>query len=305
MQVETRVAHARGMTEHTYTTSLRWIGNLGNGTATYAGYDREHRIAFAGKPALLGSADPAFRGARDRYNPEELLVAALSACHMLSYLALCARAGIRVETYEDAARGRMIQSGGGGRFAEVVLAPRVGIAPESDLALARALHEQAHAGCFIASSCNFPVTHAAEVAHVAHVGRAHDTRRDVAIRLPHRPGALAELGEVLGRAGCSIEGGGGFEIEGGCVVHFLFDDGARAAEAARSAGFDVLSVQDVIVERLDQDRPGQLGSIARAMADAGVNITAVYSDHDHRLILGVDDLAAARRAAATWASKSA
>jgi organic hydroperoxide reductase OsmC/OhrA len=290
------------MPEHTYTTELHWAGNTGHGTTTYAGYDREHRIEIAGKPALVGSADPAFRGARDRHNPEELLVAALSACHMLSYLALCARAGVRVETYEDVATGTMIASGGGGRFTEVVLAPRVGIAPECDLGLARELHERAHAACFIASSCNFPVRHAAEVTHVPHVAPRADTRRDVAIRLPDRPGALAELGEALARAGCSIEGGAGFRLGDDCVVHFLFEDGARAAEVLVAAGFDVLGIHEIVVQRLDQDRPGQLGSIARAMAGAGVNIESVYSDHDHRLILGVDDLAAARRAAATWAT---
>lgn len=122
------------------------------------------------------------------------------------------------------------------------------------------------------------------------------TRRgDVAIRLPDRPGALAALGEALGRAGCSIEGGGGFAVDGACIVHFLFDDPARAAAALREAGFEVLAVREVVAHRLDQAKPGQLGAIARVLASAGVNIETVYSDHDGCLILGVDDVAAARR----------
>jgi len=128
-------------------------------------------------------------------------------------------------------------------------------------------------------------------------------RRDLAVRLPHRPGALAELGEALGAAQCSIEGGGGFTVGDTGIVHFLVGDADRAAAAARAAGFEVLAVRDVVVQRLEQDRPGQLGALARAMADAGVNIEAVYSDHDRQLILGVDDLAAAQRVSDAWTSR--
>jgi hypothetical protein len=118
---------------------------------------------------------------------------------------------------------------------------------------------------------------------------------DVAVQLPNRPGALATLGEVLGSAGCSIEGGGGFAVTGdACIVHFLFADPTRAAAALRAAGFEVLAVCEVVAHRLDQAKPGQLGATARALATAGVNIDTVYSDHDGRLILGVDNAARAR-----------
>lgn len=147
-----------GARAHAYEVSVRWTGNRGEGTATYAGYDRAHEIRAEGKPVLAGSSDPAFRGDATRYNPEELLVASLAACHMLWYLHLCADAGIVVSEYEDAAVGRMeFRGDGGGRFVEVVLRPSVTIRPEDDGATARTLHDRAHALCFIANSVNFPV----------------------------------------------------------------------------------------------------------------------------------------------------
>lgn len=148
---------------HDYSARLVWSGADRGPTESYAGYARDYRVEIPGKPALLGSADPAFRGDPALYNPEDLLLAALSACHMLTYLALAARAGIRVSAYEDAARGTMVLEGGGGHFTEVVLRPRVAVAPGDDMALARRLHERAHADCFIAASVNFPVRHEAEV----------------------------------------------------------------------------------------------------------------------------------------------
>lgn len=155
---------ARGVQhEHEYQTSLVWEGNLGVGTAEYSGYDRSYRIRVAGKPDLLGSADPAFRGAEDRYNPEDLLVASLSACHMLSYLALCARRRISVVEYRDQARAVMkTTADGGGRFESVSLNPRMSISDPSREEEALELHEEAHRLCFIANSCNFPVFHKPE-----------------------------------------------------------------------------------------------------------------------------------------------
>lgn len=124
--------------------------------------------------------------------------------------------------------------------------------------------------------------------------------KDLAIRLENRPGALAEMGEALGRAGVSVEGGGGFVVDGRAIVHFLFDDGAAARRALQAAGIEVLAERDVLVQRLDQDQPGQLGRIARLMSDAGVNIEVVYSDHDNRLILGVENLQKGRAVSAQW-----
>ncbi|MBM3734443.1 MAG: OsmC family protein [Acidobacteria bacterium] len=144
--------------EHHYALSLHWTGNRGTGTSTYQAYSRDHVIEIPGKPALQGSSDPAFRGDASRYNPEDLLVAALSACHMLWYLHLCASAGIVVTAYRDDASGVMVMdSDGGGHFSEVVLHPEVAIEDPSREQDALRLHEDAHRLCFIARSVNFPV----------------------------------------------------------------------------------------------------------------------------------------------------
>jgi len=124
--------------------------------------------------------------------------------------------------------------------------------------------------------------------------------RDLAIRLPHRPGALAAMGEALGRAGVSIAGGGAFAVGADGIAHFLVGDAEAARAALVAAGLEVIADREVITLRLDQARPGQLGLACRRMAEAGVSIEALYSDHDHRLILVVDDPAAARRVAAAW-----
>ena len=123
---------------------------------------------------------------------------------------------------------------------------------------------------------------------------------DLCIELDHRPGALARMGEVLGEKGLSVEGGGVWSVDGRATAHFLFEDGAAAARALREAGIVVHAVNEVLVQRLKQDVPGQLGKIARRMADAGVNIEAMYSDHDHRLILVVDNYAAGREVSEAW-----
>ncbi|HWC65379.1 MAG TPA: OsmC family protein [Thermoanaerobaculia bacterium] len=142
---------------HRYEARTRWTGNLGTGTSTYRAYSRDHEIAAEGKPAIAGSSDRAFRGDPARWNPEDLLVSALSACHMLSYLHLCAVSGIVVTAYEDRASGEMRETGdGGGRFVSAVLRPRVTIS-QGDVELARELHEKAHHLCFIAASVDFPV----------------------------------------------------------------------------------------------------------------------------------------------------
>lgn len=119
---------------------------------------------------------------------------------------------------------------------------------------------------------------------------------DVTIALPDHPGALAAMGEALGREGISIEGGGAFVIGDRGLAHFLFDDGNAARIALERTGIRVLAVRDVVVHRLDQAVPGQLGLVTRRIARAGVNIDALYSDHDNQLILVVDDIARARAA---------
>jgi len=150
--------------QHTYQVQVEWTGNDGEGTKTYRSYRRDHSIVAEGKPQIMGSSDPAFRGDRSRYNPEELLVAALSSCHMLSYLHLCAVNHINVVEYRDAAIGTMEESAdGSAQFAQVILYPAVKISAESDRDQAQALHHDAHRLCFIARSVNFPVEVAAEI----------------------------------------------------------------------------------------------------------------------------------------------
>jgi len=147
--------------EHHYLVEVRWTGNQGVGTADYKSYARDHDIsspATPGKAVIAGSSDPAFRGDQSRWNPEELFVAAVSACHKLTYLHLCAVADIVVTSYCDAAEGVMAQSAdGSGKFVSVTLRPRITITRAADLAKARALHHDAHARCFIANSINTPV----------------------------------------------------------------------------------------------------------------------------------------------------
>ena len=124
--------------------------------------------------------------------------------------------------------------------------------------------------------------------------------KDVTIHLEHRPGALADMGEALGKAGVSVEGGGAFLVSGVGVAHFLVEDGEAATRALEAAGIGVIAVRDVLVQRLKQDVPGQLGKIARRMAEAGVNIEVLYSDHANQLILVVDDMARGRQVSEAW-----
>jgi organic hydroperoxide reductase OsmC/OhrA len=145
------------MAEHIYRVRTSWTGNTGEGTADYRSYARDHVLSAVGKPDIPGSSDPKFRGDPTRWNPEELLVASLSACHKLWYLHLCSANGIVVTAYEDDAEGVMAEeAGGAGQFTRVTLHPRVTISA-GDPKKAEALHDEAHALCFIAKSVNFPV----------------------------------------------------------------------------------------------------------------------------------------------------
>ena len=150
--------------EHRYTTAVTWTGNLGEGTRAYRGYARHFDITCPGKPTVLGSADPAYLGDSERHNPEDLRVAALSACHMLWYLHLCAVANVAVTGYRDAAEGVMRSNpDGSGEVEKVTLRPHVTIAGESCAETAMSLHQRANAICLIARSVNFPVEHIPEI----------------------------------------------------------------------------------------------------------------------------------------------
>lgn len=145
---------------HQYAVQLAWTGNRGTGTSHYRAYGREHTISAAGKHTIAGSADPTFHGNADRWNPEELLLSALSQCHMLSYLHVATRHGVTVVAYTDDAVGTMEQTtDGGGHFTSATLRPRVTISDATQLELAESLHAEASRQCFIAASVNFPVGH--------------------------------------------------------------------------------------------------------------------------------------------------
>ncbi len=146
------------MKSHAYQISIRWTGNRGTGTSDYRSYGRDHIVSADGKPDIPASADPAFRGDGAKYNPEELLLASLSGCHMLWFLHLCADSGIAVTKYSDNPTGIMTEEkDGSGRFTAVTLHPSVTVADKAMLEKLDGLHEKAHELCFIANSVNFPV----------------------------------------------------------------------------------------------------------------------------------------------------
>jgi organic hydroperoxide reductase OsmC/OhrA len=148
------------MFDHRYELHTTWTGARSHGTVDYRSYGRDHVLSVAGKDDIKGSADKPFRGDTDRWNPEEMLLGALSQCHLLSYLHVCATGGVVVTAYVDDATGTMVQTNdGGGHFTEVTLRPQVTVADASMVEAAKALHEKASEQCFIASSVNFPVNH--------------------------------------------------------------------------------------------------------------------------------------------------
>jgi organic hydroperoxide reductase OsmC/OhrA len=147
-------------TDHRYSLTVTWTGNSGDGTSAYRGYRRTHTVTADGPPELLGSADRTFHGDRERWNPEQLLVASLAQCHMLSYLHVCVREGVVVTAYVDEATGSMAtEADGSGWFTEVVLHPVVSVSDPGMVEAATAAHHRAHELCFIANSVSFPVRH--------------------------------------------------------------------------------------------------------------------------------------------------
>ncbi|MEZ2390093.1 OsmC family protein [bacterium RCC_150] len=146
--------------EHRYSLTTRWTGNLGDGTSSYRSYSRDHEVEIPGLPVLKGSSDPSFHGDRNRYNPEQLLLAALSQCHMLSFLHAAVKRGIIVTDYVDKAEGTMrLNRDGSGQFENVILRPQVTVAGGADISIMDELHREANQLCFIARSVNFPVLH--------------------------------------------------------------------------------------------------------------------------------------------------
>jgi organic hydroperoxide reductase OsmC/OhrA len=146
-------------TLHTYDTEVTWTGDLGEGTTNYLSYGRDHEVTADGPPPIPASADPAFRGDPERWNPEQMLLASLSQCHLLWYLHLCSAADVVVTGYRDRAHATMVTTGTGGHFTEAVLRPHAEVSERGMTEKALALHAEAHQACFIANSVNFPVRH--------------------------------------------------------------------------------------------------------------------------------------------------
>ena len=150
--------------EHLYKATVTWTGNQGDGTSDYKAFTRDYDIICAGKPIVKGSADPGYLGDATRHNPEDMLLAALSAGHMLWYLHLCTVSKVVGTAYQDAVEGKMLTNpDGSGEFTSVTLKPRITITSDSDAAIADSLHDKANAMCFIARSVNFPVQHESEI----------------------------------------------------------------------------------------------------------------------------------------------
>ncbi len=148
------------MKQHHYTLTINWTGNNGSGTSGYKNYERSHQIIASGKEIISCSADPSFNGDKTKYNPEELLLASISSCHMLWYLHFCADAGIVVIDYKDEPKGMMLESeNGAGKFEEVILYPTVTVLSEDMQETALSLHKKANEYCFIANSLNFKISH--------------------------------------------------------------------------------------------------------------------------------------------------
>lgn len=152
------------MKKHYYKSNLEWSGNAGLGTSGYKSYERSYQVSVEGKPTLEGSSDPAFRGDKSKYNPEELFLASISSCHMLWYLHVCSVNNVIVVEYKDQAKGLMIENkDGSGQFESVTLYPSVVVQNESMIEQAMVLHQQANKMCFIANSCDFEIGHEVEV----------------------------------------------------------------------------------------------------------------------------------------------
>jgi len=149
------------MKKHNYQISIEWTGNQGTGTSDYKSYNRNHKISSEEKYGQInGSSDPSFLGDKTKYNPEDLFLSSLSACHMLWYLHLCSTNKIVVTEYTDNAKGVMEEMENGcGKFVEVTLYPTVKITNAKLISKANELHAEATKMCFIANSCNFKVKH--------------------------------------------------------------------------------------------------------------------------------------------------
>lgn len=145
--------------DHVFALSVEWTGNRGTGTSGYREYGRQGLVTADGKTPIESSSARVFHGDAERWNPEELLIAALAECHMLSYLHTALRNGVTVTAYRDRATGTMVQEGDGGHFTEVILRPWVTISDPAQVELAERIHADAAADCFIAASMNFPVRH--------------------------------------------------------------------------------------------------------------------------------------------------
>lgn len=160
---EPKAPAAPAPTSHTFRSHLRWTGAALGPTGRDVTYSREQTVSFDGKPDIVASSAPAYGGDPALHDPENLMMASLSTCHALTYLAVCAHSGLSVIAYEDSATGVLARVERVTRFTEVTLRPKVTVAAGTDVERARALHDKAHANCFMSSSVNFPVKYEPEI----------------------------------------------------------------------------------------------------------------------------------------------
>jgi hypothetical protein len=124
--------------------------------------------------------------------------------------------------------------------------------------------------------------------------------KDIEIILPNKPGMLALLGETLGKNGISLEGGGVFQNGDHAIAHFLVEEADKTKPVLEEVGIVVRNINEVLIQKLRQDLPGQLGLFCRRLSDAGINILVQYSDHSNQLVVVVDDLEKGKRLSDEW-----
>ncbi|REC55529.1 OsmC family peroxiredoxin [Chryseobacterium piscium] len=152
------------MKQHQYKSKIKWTGNTSESTQNYRSYERSYTISVDGKAEIKGSSDPAFLGNPELHNPEDLLLASVSSCHLLWYLHFCSVNKILVLEYIDFVEGTMIESeNGSGKFTEIILKPKILVAEKEMIEKAIELHHKANEYCFIANSLNFEVKHQPEI----------------------------------------------------------------------------------------------------------------------------------------------
>ena len=273
---------------HRYAITLTWTGNHGHGTRSYRGYGRDHELSSDDRPVILGSADPAFRGDPTRWNPEQLLVAAVAQCHMLWYLHLAADAGVSVIAYEDHPCGLMTEDGAhGGAFDQVTLRPRVTITPDDDPEVALRLHDEVSTKCFIARSMRFPINHEPVVNQAAGTIRPAMTSDCPAILEVMFSTSMSRASSwwhnTVESLGTKLASGGGFVAEAdgrvvGCVMHIVSDTDLVLRGLAVRPEFENRGIGAALVSAVEEEARNQgLSRVLLAVSASNLEVRDYYT----------------------------